>query len=546
MKKAILLFGVFTVLLSGCIKETFPMDDSATAEQVGASPSALSGLVSAIPAQMSQGYLVYGEQDWEFDMAYPGMMIIFDSALGDIVDGGETGYDWYSYWSSNDYTLGANTARAYCPWRTFYIFVKCANDVIASVTDIENATPEAKIALGRAYAYRANAYLVLSQMYEWKAATDPNVDSKYKPDSDITGLTVPIVTEATTLEMAKSNPRASHEEMFKLIFDDLDKAEEYLAEVNECSMLPSLPVVYGLKARAYLWEGSYGVDGAFKNAADYADKAITAKAGKPLTQDQWEDPINGFNNYAANSTSWMWYVGYSAETMGNLCNFSAHMSAENTWTAYGWNVARGVPRRLYESIPDTDFRKHSWIDPDGQNYYDYKVNRDVFNGSKALPAYTSLKFRPGSGNCDTYSVGGVTNVPIMRLEEMYLIKAEGLAMSNDVSGAQKTLEDLIKTRDEEYSAAAYATPKQLQSEIYRQKRSEFWGEGIALFDAKRLGAGVTNGYTGTNAQEGYRFNCTGVAPWWNFVIPQQELNGNPVLNGFNNPDPSTTVKEWTE
>ena len=105
MKKAILLTGVFTLLLAGCVKETFPMDDSATAEQVGASPSALTGLVSAIPAQMSQGYLVYGEQDWEFDMAYPGMMIILDSVLGDIVDGGETGYDWFSYWSSNNYRL---------------------------------------------------------------------------------------------------------------------------------------------------------------------------------------------------------------------------------------------------------------------------------------------------------------------------------------------------------------------------------------------------------------------------------------------------------
>ena len=68
MKKAILLIGALTVMLSGCIKETFPMSDSATAAQVGASPSALTGLVSAIPAQMVQGYLVYGGQEWEFDM----------------------------------------------------------------------------------------------------------------------------------------------------------------------------------------------------------------------------------------------------------------------------------------------------------------------------------------------------------------------------------------------------------------------------------------------------------------------------------------------
>ena len=119
-------------------------------------------------------------------------------------------------------------------------------------------------------------------------------------------------------------------------------------------------------------------------------------------------------------------------------------------------------------------------------------------------------------------------------------------MSGKVTDAQAALESLIKTRDPEYSAAAFASAKELQNEIFRQKRVELWGEGLIFYDAKRLGMGVNNGYTGTNVQEGYRFNCTGVAPWWNFVIPQSEINGNPVLEGTNNPDPSSTVKEWTE
>lgn len=515
------------------------MDDSATASQVGASASALSGMVAAIPAQMSQGYLVYGAQEWEFDMAYPGIMLILDSAAGEFVDGGETGYDWFSYWSSNEYTLGATTSRSYCPWRTMYIFVKCANDVIGSVNP-ESASPDALVALGRAYAYRANAYLILAQLYEWKAPSDPNVKASYVPDNDITGLTVPIITESTSQDEAKNNPRATKDELFSLILSDLDKAEEYLADVVTTSILPSLPVVYGLKARAFLAQEDYA------NAALFADKAITAKGGSPLTQEQWENPVTGFNDYASNSNSWMWYVAYSAETMGNLCNFVAHASSEETWTAYGWNVARGIQRRLYESIPNTDFRKHSWIDPDGTAFYSYKTNRDVFSGSKALPPYTSLKFRPAQGNCDTYSVGGATNVPTMRLEEMFLIKAEGLAMSGNVSGGQSALESLIQTRDPGYSASAFATPAELQAEIYRQKRIELWGEGLILYDAKRLGAGVVNGYTGTNAQEGYRFNCSGVAPWWNFVIPQSEINGNPAIDGWNNPDPTKSVDEWKE
>jgi len=367
------------------------------------------------------------------------------------------------------------------------------------------------------------------------------VDGKYVPDDpSVANLTVPIVTEATTQEEAKNNPRATVADTYELIFSDLDEAEKYLAEETTTGILPSLPVVYGLKARAYLALGEYA------SAAEYADKAITAKGGKPLSQTQWEDPATGFNNYSANSNSWMWYLAYSAETMGNLCNFVAHMSSEETWTSYGWKVARGINRRLYESIPDTDFRKHSWIDPDGEKYYAYKTNRTIFSGSKALPAYTSLKFRPAQGDCDTYKVGGASEVPMMRLEEMYLIKAEGLAMSGHESEAQTVLETLIKTRDPEYSAASFASAAELQAEIFRQKRVELWGEGLIFYDAKRLGAGITNGYSGTNVPEGYRFNCTGVAPWWNFVIPQSEINGNPAIDGHNNPDPSTTVKEWTE
>ena len=542
MKRIIFITAFLSLLLSGCIKETVPMSDSATAEQVGASASALTGLVSGIPAKMSEGYLVWGQQNYEFDMAYPGIMIILDTVTGEIVDSGDTNYDWYSYWSDNQLRLDAETAMSYAPWRTMYIFVKSANDVISSVTNVEEASPDALIALGRAYAYRANAYLILAQMYEWKAPTDPGVDGKYTPEGSIAGLTVPIVTENTTLEDAKNNPRATVEATYELIMSDLDKAEEYLAEEKTSSVFPTLPVVYGLKARAYLAQEKYA------EAAEYADKAITAKGGKPLTQEQWENPKTGFNDYSANSNSWMWYLSYSSETIGNLNTFVAHMSAEETWTSYGWGVARGIGRRLYESIPDTDFRKHSWIDPDGKDYYDYQVNRDVFVSvsKKGLRPYTSLKFRPAQGNCDTYKVGGASQVPIMRLEEMYLIKAEGLAMSGKVSEGQAVLEELIKTRNPEYSASAFSSAKELQNEVFHQKRIELWGEGLIFYDAKRLGAGMTNGYSGTNAQEGYRYNCTGVVPAWNFVIPQVEINGNPVLKGTNNPDPTKTLTEWTE
>ena len=538
ISKIVLIIAGMLLLATGCIKETFPTS-VATTEQIGASTSALEATVRAMPAQLVQGYLVYGEQEWEFDMAYPGLMIALDSAAGEIIDSGNTGYDWYSYWSSNDYGLGETTSRSYVPWRTLYMFVKNANDVIGAV-DPSQASPAQLEFLAQALVYRAFAYLAMVQIYEYKPATDPNVKATYVPEGDITGLAVPIVTEKTTGEEAKNNPRATVQQVYDLIFSDLGAAQGYLAESKSTNRLfPTLPVVYGLMAKAHLARLEYA------DAATYARKAIDAFGGSPLTQAQWEDPINGFNNYAANSNSWMWYIAYSAETMGNLCNFVAHMSAEETWTAYGWAVGRGINKNVYDLIPDTDFRKHTWIDPLGNEYYKYKTNRDVFDeeSGKALKPYTSLKFRPANGDYATYKVGGASHVPLMRLEEMMLIEAEGLAMSGHPGEAVTALEGLIQTRDPQYTCK-YSTPENIQKEIYFQKRVEFWGEGIIFFDAKRLGAGVHNGYVGTNVQGGYRFNCEGVAPWWNWVIPQSEINGNPALKGFNNPNPSQAVKEW--
>ena len=57
---------------------------------------------------------------------------------------------------------------------------------------------------------------------------------------------------------------------------------------------------------------------------------------------------------------------------------------------------------------------------------------------------------------------------------------------------------------------------------------------------------MKNGYTGTNAEGDFRINCTGVAPAWNFVIPDSEVNGNPAIKGFNNPDPSEALEPWDE
>ncbi|MBQ1647443.1 MAG: RagB/SusD family nutrient uptake outer membrane protein, partial [Bacteroidales bacterium] len=127
----------------------------------------------------------------------------------------------------------------------------------------------------------------------------------------------------------------------------------------------------------------------------------------------------------------------------------------------------------------------------------------------------------------------------------YFIKAEATALNGNVAEAKSILNSLIKTRDASYDCSNIAD-NFFQSEIYRQKVIEFWGEGIVFHDAKRIGAGMHNGYPGTNVPGDFRLNCTGVCPAWNFVIPKTEINGNPALDGNNNPDPTEALEPWEE
>ncbi|MDR1763876.1 MAG: RagB/SusD family nutrient uptake outer membrane protein [Dysgonamonadaceae bacterium] len=524
---SLLAAAAFTLTLSSCIEETFPEGGTATSEQIGASASALEASLNGIPAQMTQGYLVYNSQVHETDMAYPQFMIAQTELLGDIYPlGSNTGYDWYRDYNTFSREVGENSYFAYLPWFTLYKFIKSANDIIASVdiTD-ESLLPSIKGAAGVAYACRAFDYYMLTVFFE-------PVENKYTDCSKVLGLTVPFVTEETTGEIAKNNPRASHADMIAFILSDLDKAEECMADYTPSSgLFPSLAVVYGLKAKVYLWDGQYA------KAAEYARKAIDTFGGSPVTATQWEDPTTGF---CVANQAWMWYVNYAAENMRNLANFTGWISGEADW-GYSSLTCPSIDRSLYDKIATTDFRKHTFLDPQKYAYYNYKTSRDADFINNA-PAYLSLKFRCKDGDWKTYSIGGAVDVPIMRVEEMYLIEAEAVGASQNVAAGVAKLNDFMKTyRQPDYNFST-SDLRTFQLEVLTQMRIEFWGEGNAFPTAKRLKPGVMQNYEGTNAPaDVFKVNCEGIKPIWNLVIPISEVQANVALEGYNNPNPTATI-----
>jgi hypothetical protein len=526
---------IFTVMalsavfsLTSCIEETFPEGGTATAEQVGASAAALEGSLNGIPAQMSLGYYVYEDQVHETDMAYPLFMIAQTELLGDMYPlGSNSGYDWYRNYNTFAANVGETSYFAYLPWFTLYRFVKACNDVI-SVVDIESesTSKEIKGMAGAAYAMRAFDYYMLMVCFE-------PVENIYTDISKVKGLTVPIVSEKTTNEEAKSNPRVTHEEMVKFILSDLDKAEALLADWSPKDRhLPNLAVAYGIRAKVLLWDEQYA------EAAKYARMAIDASKASPVTAAQWEDPTSGF---CVANQAWMWYISYDAENMRNLANFTGWMSGEADWS-YSSLTRPSMDKSLFDKMSKSDIRKTTFLHPDKYNYYEYKTVRDRQYIEDA-PACLSLKFRCKGGDWENYATGGASDCPIMRVEELMLIEAEAKAAAGDLAGGVQLLNNFMQNyRDPNYTCKATSNLRDFQLEVLTQMRIEFWGEGNAFPSAKRLKPGVMQNYEGTNAPANiFKINCEGIKPNWNFVIPISELNNNKALQGWNNPDPSQKV-----
>ena len=546
MKKILfpLIAVTASMALTSCLEENFPESATATEKQLGEVASGLESAVNGIPSRMQQGYLVYGEQDHETDMAYPQFMIAQTEMLGDMYPlGSNSGYDWYRNYNTCDRIFGSTSYFSYLPYRTLYMFVKDANSLIAAVdTASENTTDEMKYFAGIGYASRAFDYYLLTVFFEPK-------ENIYTDVSSVKGLTVPIVTEKTTVDETRDNPRAPHDKMMEFILSDLDNAEALMAAHTEYKLaekeafdrsVPTLATVYGLKAKVYLWDEKFDL------AAAYARKAIEQVTAEmkveridagPVTEEQIDDVNTGFNT--ANQ-AWMWYIHYDAENMGNLCNFTGWMSGEADW-GYSSLTFPGIDKSLYDKMNRTDIRKRLFLNPLKYDYYDYKTCRDA-NYINNAPAYLSLKFRCLGGDWETYSNGGAVDVPVMRIEEMYLIEAEGVGASQGVGAGVQLLNKFVKTyRDAAYNCTA-GDLRSFQLAVLDQMRLEFWGEGNAFPSAKRLAPDVIQNYEGTNAPSDiFKVNCKGIKPWWNLVIPDSEESTNAAIKGNNNPDPTQTV-----
>lgn len=422
-----------------------------------------------------------------------------------------SGYNWFSACGLLT-SRNADYANPYVRYAAPYNTIASANEIIMSYPDNPEDTAILH-KLAQARAMRAFAYLNLAPYFQFGYAAD----AEELP-------CVPIVTEKTT--DFTNNPRASVKDVYSLIVSDLTYAIENLeGYVRTDKARIDIQTAYGLRARAYLdmQEWALAAADAAKAAEGYTPASI-AEVSVPSFMD-----INEHN--------WIW--GYDMITDVAISNPYATSSAwirsfSGDGYSAGTQVYSCINKLLYDKISPTDVRKGWWVNASLESPLLAEVTWDGVSGNEvaglvidnvkqAFLPYTNVKF-------GMYSVGGTNNDedwPFMRVEEMILIQAEGLAKSGSEAQARTLLEDFVRTyRDPEYSADAGG--RSLADEIWFQRRVELWGEGFSNSDTRRLAKPLVRFHGGqeSNVPEAFRFNMTSDDGWWLMRFTSSEKNTN--------------------
>ena len=144
-----------------------------------------------------------------------------------------------------------------------------------------------------------------------------------------------------------------------------------------------------------------------------------------------------------------------------------------------------------------------------------------------------MKFAPYLD--EIYTSTNANDIPLMRVEEMYLILAEAQAMAGDAAAGAATLQNFVTTyRDPSYVCNA-KTAEAVQNAVWMQRRIELWGEGFSYFDIMRLKKGVDR--RGAGFQAMYVYNIPAGDPALILRLPQAEIEGNIALKEEDNNPP---------
>lgn len=279
-------------------------------------------------------------------------------------------------------------------------------------------------------------------------------------------------------------PRNTNAQFYSFIQSDLTNALDLFNGLTQ----PSLTVfssIYankvfaqGLKARAYSYAGDY------TNAETWANTVISTSG---IT-------LANYANYPSvfltetNAANVEVIFKFKRTSTQNAQATNLH----NAWYNNAPNIA-GAPmfeisRALFNNLSPTDTRYRTLVSPYSVIDPNYATSTNVRNTDRLLiNKHGGTLTTGGTPWASTASNGNNNDIKIMRMAEMYFIRAEARANVADLTGTATALKIV---RDNRFNAVqplqSFASPTEAWKAILDERRKEFAFEGYRYVDLKRL------------------------------------------------------------
>lgn len=505
MKKILTISILLSALtLTGC--KDFLVQEPITSQSTDQLMSTYNGLNNAVAGAYSPLATNY----W-----YGGLYFLLDADTRAGIAAWPLSSDFQSGRMQTGFTLNYNENSTNGPWTYAYYVIFAANSVIEQLEansaslvssivtqqDLDNIKAES-------LTLRALGHFDLLRVYS---------------RNDYPELGVPVIT--VPQESTDQPARNTIAEVYAQIEKDLTDAEALISPdyvrsgVADANATINIWTIRALLARVYLYDATFSGDASkYQLAADYATQVIESGKYTMWKADEystvWGNDVGGgeiiFETYQVQANSYDAY--WEAPThMTNPNGYADVCASPLILKAFEPGDVRGAQAGVRDK------------NEDGQMYC---TDTDEKSGD-----YWPMKY-PGKGLGNVTGTPDQNNCVIIRLSEMYLIRAEAMLNGASVAGAT-AMSDINTIRTNRNATAFTANP--VLDDIVEEYMLEFCFEGqywytmARLVTAGKINYGIT--YT-TDRTEAQRRGTAGIDTddrFWALPISRTERDVNPNL-----------------
>jgi hypothetical protein len=414
-------------------------------------------------------YSIFSQQEW--NIAYVNFALVKVSEGDDI--------NWVNdpQWG---YTRQSKLTNVYINkgFFQFYRAIAAANDALEFVSKnggnpyptetAQNIQYNVNRIIGELYWTRAYSYYWLETM----------LGHAYVPGGPNSTADIPMPTVlAKDITQAKNPPIGTTQQVWDLILSDLKMAKKLLPETYLAGVMPA---EYAWRANRFAASAmlmrTYFQRGQYDSASLEANYIIDQNNG---AYDLTEDPIEAFNKTTmVRGKEVIFYVPYNDPTLivpnhlsvlnqtwsNAECIWSETRMGASTIQRFGWINDPENPTLADTVIQlpakrDKRFTQLMAVRYPKAGAHKHKSSQS-YDSRPQISAFTTIwpyKFYRGPENSTVLSQTGLTNVPLIRLAEIYLTRSICRFLSGDLNGAASDL-NVVRARAWNVNVGGAYTP----------------------------------------------------------------------------------------